>query len=122
MLAWLATTPLSWRRGVHHVAIDMSTTYRAAIRTGLPHTIVVVDHFRVVHLARSQGPSGRVHGDAPGGPTNPEEDSRSVSQSVDQIYRQRHREHHHCQSLCPRERSKFSRSLWATVTWDATGG
>lgn len=29
----------------------MSTTYRAAIRTGLPHATVVVDHFHVVQLA-----------------------------------------------------------------------
>ncbi|WP_394816051.1 transposase [Streptomyces gibsoniae] len=29
----------------------MSATYRAAIRTGLPDAIVVVDHFHVVQLA-----------------------------------------------------------------------
>jgi transposase len=51
VLAWLSTTPLQWRRQIRFVAIDMSTTYRAAIRTGLPHATVVVDHFHVVQLA-----------------------------------------------------------------------
>jgi len=51
VLAWVATTPLSWRKGIRHVAIDMSAAYRAAIRTGLPHATVVVDHFHVVQLA-----------------------------------------------------------------------
>ncbi|WP_461057853.1 ISL3 family transposase [Streptomyces pseudoechinosporeus] len=51
VLAWLAGTPLAWRQGVRFVAIDMSPSYRAAIRTGLPHATVVVDHFHVVQLA-----------------------------------------------------------------------
>jgi transposase len=51
MPAWLASTPLSWRNSIRYVAIDMSTTYRAAVRTGLPHAAVVVDHFHVVQLA-----------------------------------------------------------------------
>ncbi|WP_206352693.1 ISL3 family transposase [Streptomyces sp. Z423-1] len=51
VLAWLATTPLEWRRQIRYVAIDMSPGYRAAIRTGLPHATVVVDHFHVVQLA-----------------------------------------------------------------------
>ncbi|MFJ9483064.1 ISL3 family transposase [Streptomyces mirabilis] len=51
VLAWLATTPLSWRNSIRHVAIDMSATYRAAVHTGLPNAIVVVDHFHVVQLA-----------------------------------------------------------------------
>lgn len=29
----------------------MSATYRAAVRTGLPHANVAVDHFHVVQLA-----------------------------------------------------------------------
>ncbi|WP_141363920.1 transposase [Streptomyces sp. 6-11-2] len=29
----------------------MSTSYRAAVRTGLPHATIVVDHFHVVQLA-----------------------------------------------------------------------
>ncbi|CAM5671402.1 transposase [Streptomyces viridochromogenes] len=37
-------------KGIRHVAIDMSATYRAAIRTGLPDAIVVVDHFHIVQL------------------------------------------------------------------------
>ncbi|MFJ3235301.1 transposase [Streptomyces sp. NPDC086787] len=34
-----------------HVAIDMSATYRAAIRPGLPDAVIVVDHLRIVQLA-----------------------------------------------------------------------
>ncbi len=51
VLAWLTTTPLTWRKNIRYVAIDMSATYRAAIRTGLPDAIVIVDHFHVVQLA-----------------------------------------------------------------------
>lgn len=51
VLAWLATTPLAWRQQIRHVAIDMSAGYRAAVRTGLPHATIVVDHFHVVQLA-----------------------------------------------------------------------
>ncbi|MGW0703820.1 ISL3 family transposase [Streptomyces sp. NPDC002867] len=51
VLAWLSTTPLTWRKNIPHVTIDMSATYRAAIRTGLPDATVVVDHFHVVQLA-----------------------------------------------------------------------
>jgi transposase len=47
VLAWLASTPLEWRRAIRYVAIEMSTGYRAAVRTGLPHTTIVVDHFHV---------------------------------------------------------------------------
>ncbi|WP_409471406.1 ISL3 family transposase [Streptomyces sp. HC307] len=49
--AWLATTPLPWRRQIRYVAIDMAPGYRAAIRTGLLHATIVVDHFHVVQLA-----------------------------------------------------------------------
>lgn len=51
VLAWLASTPVQWRRAIRYVAIDMSTGYRAAVRTGLPHATIVVDHFHVVQLA-----------------------------------------------------------------------
>ncbi len=51
VLAWLATTPLTWRRSIKYVAIDMSSTYRAAVRTALPHATVVVDHFHLVQFA-----------------------------------------------------------------------
>lgn len=33
------------------MAIGMSISYRAAVRTGLPHATIVVDHFHVVQLA-----------------------------------------------------------------------
>lgn len=45
VLAWLSTTPLTWRKAIRYVAIDMSAIYRSAIRTGLPEATVVVDHF-----------------------------------------------------------------------------
>jgi len=51
VLAWLSTTPATWRKSIRYVAIDMSAGYRAAIRTGLPHAVIVVDHFHVVQLA-----------------------------------------------------------------------
>ncbi|MFH8776262.1 MULTISPECIES: transposase [unclassified Streptomyces] len=52
VLAWLATTPLQWRTQIRYVPIDMSTSYRAAIRTGLPQaTLVVDDHFHVAQHA-----------------------------------------------------------------------
>ncbi|MFF3460690.1 ISL3 family transposase, partial [Streptomyces sp. NPDC002730] len=51
VLARLSTTPLAWRKNIRYVAIDMSATYRAAIRTGLPDAVIVVDHFHVVQLA-----------------------------------------------------------------------
>jgi hypothetical protein len=34
-----------------------------------------------------------------GGPTNPKQDSRNVSQAEGQTHRQRHHEHHHCQAI-----------------------
>ncbi|WP_371666687.1 transposase [Streptomyces sp. NBC_00289] len=51
VLTWLSTTPGDWRKNIKYVAFDMSATYRAAIRTGLPHAVVVVDHFHVVQRA-----------------------------------------------------------------------
>ncbi len=51
VLAWLSTTPIEWRRAIRYAAIDMSTGYRAAVRTGLPPATIVVDHFHVVQLA-----------------------------------------------------------------------
>ncbi|WP_405689696.1 transposase [Streptomyces sp. NBC_00057] len=58
VLAWLSTTPLTWRRHIRYVAIDMSATYRAAVRAGLPDVIVVVDHFPR-RPARQQDASAR---------------------------------------------------------------
>lgn len=51
MLAWLATTDLPWRPAVEFGAIDMSPSYKAAVRTGLPHATGVVDHLHVMQLA-----------------------------------------------------------------------
>ncbi|MFJ7529373.1 transposase [Streptomyces griseus] len=51
VLVWLSTTPLTWRKAIRYGAIDMSATYRSAIRTGLPEATVVVGHFDVVQLA-----------------------------------------------------------------------
>jgi transposase len=53
VVAWLTTTPRTWREQIRYVAIDMSTSYRAAVRIGLPHATVVVDHFHVVQLANT---------------------------------------------------------------------
>jgi transposase len=51
VLVWLAATPLTWRKNIKYVAIDMSATYRAAVRIALPQAAVAVDHFHVVQLA-----------------------------------------------------------------------
>lgn len=50
--AWLAAQPKSWRDQVRYVAIDLCATFRAAIRTALPHATVVVDAFHIVQLAQ----------------------------------------------------------------------
>ncbi|WP_427152629.1 transposase [Streptomyces sp. TRM70308] len=60
-LAWPAATPPTWRHDIQHVAIGMSATHRAAVRTGLPHAGVVVGRFHVVQLASK----GLLHGPAP---------------------------------------------------------
>jgi len=49
--AWLAAQPAAWRAGVGAVTIDMSTTYKAAVREALPQATLAVDPFHVVHLA-----------------------------------------------------------------------
>ncbi|MFF2538845.1 transposase [Streptomyces cyaneofuscatus] len=47
------------------VAIDMSTSYRAAVHIGVPHATIVVDHFHVVSAreqdAQHGAPSRRRH-------------------------------------------------------------
>ncbi|WP_433425785.1 ISL3 family transposase [Microtetraspora malaysiensis] len=48
---WLTARPTEWRNAVTHVAIDMCTVFRSAIRTALPHAVIVVDHFHLVQLA-----------------------------------------------------------------------
>lgn len=50
-VAWLEEQPESWRARVGFVAIDMSASYRAAVRQALPDATIVVDHFHVVQLA-----------------------------------------------------------------------
>ncbi|MHA6757703.1 transposase [Streptacidiphilus sp. PAMC 29251] len=55
VVAWPTTPPRTWREQIRYMAIDMSTSYRAAVRIGLPHATVVVDHFHfhVVQLANT---------------------------------------------------------------------
>ncbi|MEV0382760.1 ISL3 family transposase [Nonomuraea sp. NPDC050643] len=48
---WLGQREASWRARVSFVAIDMCTIFKAAIRTALPHAVLVVDHFHIVQLA-----------------------------------------------------------------------
>ena len=50
--AWLAAQPHSWRDQVKYVAIDLCTTFRAAVHRALPHAAVVVDCFHIVQLAQ----------------------------------------------------------------------
>lgn len=50
---WLAARPQSWRDQVRHVAIDMCTVFKSAIRQALPHAQLVVNHFHVVQLANA---------------------------------------------------------------------
>ncbi|WP_433421412.1 ISL3 family transposase [Microtetraspora malaysiensis] len=51
---WLTARPAEWRNAVTHVAIDMCTVFRSAIRTALPHAVIVVDHFHLVQLANTK--------------------------------------------------------------------
>jgi transposase len=50
-VAWLEQQPESWRARIGFVAIDMSASYRAAVRRALPAATIVVDHFHVVQPA-----------------------------------------------------------------------
>ncbi|GAB4052529.1 hypothetical protein GCM10028775_34210 [Catellatospora paridis] len=49
---WLLGQPKSWREQVRHVAIDMCTIFKAAVRQALPHA-TLVDHFHLVQLANA---------------------------------------------------------------------
>lgn len=49
---WLRAQPARWRAQVRYVAIDLCATFRAAIRTALPHATIVVDCFHIVQLAQ----------------------------------------------------------------------
>jgi transposase len=48
---WLAAQPQAWREGITHVAIDLSASYAAAVRAGLPDAVLVADRFHLVRLA-----------------------------------------------------------------------
>lgn len=49
---WLTSQPATWREQVRHVAIDLCSTFRAAVTRALPHAAVVVDCFHIVQLAQ----------------------------------------------------------------------
>ena len=49
--AWLTAQPQGWRRGITHVAIDLSASYAKAVRDGLPDAVLVADRFHLVRLA-----------------------------------------------------------------------
>jgi transposase len=48
---WLGQRPRWWRRRVRLVAIDLSSEFRAAIRTALPKAKISADHWHVIRLA-----------------------------------------------------------------------
>jgi transposase len=50
--AWLGGQSETWRAQVKYVAIDLCATFRAAVRTALPHARIVVDCFHIVQLAQ----------------------------------------------------------------------
>jgi hypothetical protein len=50
---WLDARGQAWKEHVQHVAIDMCTIFKAAVRQALPHARLVVDHFHVVQLANA---------------------------------------------------------------------
>jgi transposase len=49
---WLTAQPAAWREQVRYVAIDLCSTFRAAVHHALPHAAVVVDCFHIVQLAQ----------------------------------------------------------------------
>lgn len=49
---WLSAQPTAWRERIRYVAIDLCSTFRAAIHRALPHARVVVDCFHIVQLAQ----------------------------------------------------------------------
>ncbi|MFF7646220.1 transposase [Streptomyces canus] len=50
--AWLTSQPATWREKVRYVAIDLCSTFRAAIHRALPHAAVIVDCFHIVQLTQ----------------------------------------------------------------------
>ena len=51
MTDWLDAQGQAWKNTVAFVAIDMCTAFKAAVRTALPHAVLVVDHFHLAQLA-----------------------------------------------------------------------
>ena len=53
--AWLAAQDPTWRAGVTHVTIDMSTVYKSVVTTSglLPNATLIVDAFHVIQLANT---------------------------------------------------------------------
>jgi transposase len=50
---WIEAQSPEWRAGVRFVAIDMCTIFKSAVRTSLPHAILVVDRFHIAQLANA---------------------------------------------------------------------
>ncbi len=55
VIRWLTRQPRRWREAVRVVAIDMSGTYRAGVRAGLPHAKIAVDPFHLVAGRQQDG-------------------------------------------------------------------
>lgn len=53
VIDWLDARGQKWKEQVAHVAIDICTIFKAAVRAALPHAVLVVDHFHVVQLANA---------------------------------------------------------------------
>ncbi|WP_449061652.1 ISL3 family transposase, partial [Planomonospora algeriensis] len=53
VIDWLQARGQRWKDQVTHVAIDMCTIFKAAVRAALPHAVLVVDHFHIVQLANA---------------------------------------------------------------------
>jgi transposase len=51
VIGWLSQRSSQFREGIAYVAIDPAAGYAAAIRTALPNSTIVVDHFHLVKLA-----------------------------------------------------------------------
>jgi hypothetical protein len=48
---WLGEQSATWREAITHVAMDLSSSYGAAVRTGLPHAVIVAERSHLVRLA-----------------------------------------------------------------------
>ena len=45
VIGWLSQRSAQFREGIAYVAIDPAAAYASAIRTALPNSAIVVDHF-----------------------------------------------------------------------------